>query len=191
MPAKKSALDAVLGDISDSDDSSSGASAGGSARKDESGARSPAEDEAPAPKRKKLTDVKAEDLMKHGYKTGPSVLFMKDKQDIDYNFAWGDGRDERAQGEPEEDFFDRERTRVAANEAAAQSADLALRTIAHAAKLREQAREEKQARRGGKEASVNQKEKRKRNLGQQGSGKNYVEEEKRVAREFGMYSGFD
>ena len=37
-----------------------------------------------------------------------------------------------------------------------------------------------------------QKEKRKRELGQAKGGKgNYVEEEKRVARELGIYSGFD
>jgi hypothetical protein len=37
-----------------------------------------------------------------------------------------------------------------------------------------------------------QKEKRKRDLGQAKGGKgNYVEEEKRIARQFGVYSGFD
>ena len=40
--------------------------------------------------------------------------------------------------------------------------------------------------------SWKQKEKRKREQGQAKGGKgNYVEEEKRVAREFGVYSGFD
>lgn len=34
-------------------------------------------------------------------------------------------------------------------------------------------------------------EKRKRDAGQAKSAKNYVEEEKRLARNFGMYSGFD
>ena len=34
-------------------------------------------------------------------------------------------------------------------------------------------------------------EKRKRDTGQAKSAKNYVEEEKRIARGFGMYSGFD
>ncbi len=34
-------------------------------------------------------------------------------------------------------------------------------------------------------------EKRKRDLGMQGGGRNYIEEEKRVARNFGFYSGFD
>lgn len=34
-------------------------------------------------------------------------------------------------------------------------------------------------------------EKRKREAGQAKSSKNYVEEEKRIARNFGMYSGFD
>lgn len=39
--------------------------------------------------------------------------------------------------------------------------------------------------------SVSDKEKRKRNLGQQSRGKNFVEEEKRIQRNYGMYSGFD
>lgn len=34
-------------------------------------------------------------------------------------------------------------------------------------------------------------EKRKRDMGQAKRGKNYVEEEKRQARSFGVYSGFD
>ncbi len=34
-------------------------------------------------------------------------------------------------------------------------------------------------------------EKRKRDAGQQNKGKNYIEEEKRKARDFGIYSGFD
>ena len=38
---------------------------------------------------------------------------------------------------------------------------------------------------------VNIQEKRKRELGQAKRGKNYVEEEKRQARNLGVYSGFD
>jgi hypothetical protein len=40
-------------------------------------------------------------------------------------------------------------------------------------------------------ACVWPQEKRKRDDGKQSRGKNYVEEEKRLARNFGMYSGFD
>jgi hypothetical protein len=36
-----------------------------------------------------------------------------------------------------------------------------------------------------------QQEKRKRAAGQATKGSNYVEEEKRLARNFGVYSGFD
>ena len=39
--------------------------------------------------------------------------------------------------------------------------------------------------------SFSQKEKRKRDLGQSSRGKNYVEEEKRLLRDQGVYSGFD
>jgi len=42
-----------------------------------------------------------------------------------------------------------------------------------------------------KNVSFSQKEKRKRELGQASRGKNYVEEEKRLLRESGVYSGFD
>ncbi|PQP95994.1 UPF0690 protein C1orf52 homolog [Prunus yedoensis var. nudiflora] len=42
-----------------------------------------------------------------------------------------------------------------------------------------------------KNLSFSQKEKRKRELGQASRGKNYVEEEKRLLRESGVYSGFD
>jgi hypothetical protein len=42
-----------------------------------------------------------------------------------------------------------------------------------------------------KNMSFQQKEKRKRELGQASRGKNYVEEEKRLLRESGVYSGFD
>ncbi|KAG9140062.1 hypothetical protein Leryth_010579 [Lithospermum erythrorhizon] len=40
-------------------------------------------------------------------------------------------------------------------------------------------------------ASFSQKEKKKRDLGQASRGKNYVEEEKRLLRDSGVYSGFD
>ncbi|KAK9903690.1 hypothetical protein M0R45_001050 [Rubus argutus] len=42
-----------------------------------------------------------------------------------------------------------------------------------------------------KNLSFSQKEKRKRDLGQASREKNYVEEEKRLLRENGVYSGFD
>ena len=38
---------------------------------------------------------------------------------------------------------------------------------------------------------IHVQEKRKRDMGQAKKAKNYVEDEKRVARNYGMYSGFD
>ncbi|KAL1342321.1 hypothetical protein AAHE18_09G149400 [Arachis hypogaea] len=48
-----------------------------------------------------------------------------------------------------------------------------------------------QTRNDKKNLSFFQKEKRKRELGQASRGKSYVEEEKRLLRENGIYSGFD
>jgi hypothetical protein len=61
-----------------------------------------------------------------------------------------------------------------------------------ARKLREEARNEQVRLANERRLTFKQKEKRKRDLGQAKGGKgNYVEEEKRVARQFGFYSGFD
>ena len=55
-----------------------------------------------------------------------------------------------------------------------------------------EARQEKERLAAEQRLSFKQKEKRKRELGQAKGGKgNYVEEEKRIARQFGVYSGFD
>jgi hypothetical protein len=57
---------------------------------------------------------------------------------------------------------------------------------------REEAREEQVRLAAERRLTFKQKEKRKRELGQAKGGKgNYVEEEKRIARQFGVYSGFD
>lgn len=59
-------------------------------------------------------------------------------------------------------------------------------------KLKADARaEHKQFAHDKRQQTFQQKEKRKRDVGQAKSAKNYVEEEKRLARNFGMYSGFD
>ena len=56
----------------------------------------------------------------------------------------------------------------------------------------EAAREEAHRLAEERRLTFKQKEKRKRELGQAKGGKgNYVEEEKRIARQFGVYSGFD
>jgi hypothetical protein len=57
--------------------------------------------------------------------------------------------------------------------------------------LREEAKAEKERLRAEKKLTFNQKEKRKRDAGMAERGKNFVEEEKRIQRNFGMYSGFD
>ena len=64
--------------------------------------------------------------------------------------------------------------------------------FAQAKEAKEEAWQEQQRIAAEKRLTWKQKEKRKRELGQAKGGKgNYVEEEKRVAREFGIYSGFD
>lgn len=61
-----------------------------------------------------------------------------------------------------------------------------------AREAREEARKEQLRLAEERRLTFKQKEKRKRELGQAKGGKgNYVEEEKRVARQFGVYSGFD
>ena len=61
-----------------------------------------------------------------------------------------------------------------------------------ARRVRDEAREEQQRLAAERRLTFKQKEKRKRELGQAKGGKgNYVEEEKRIARQFGVYSGFD
>ena len=65
-------------------------------------------------------------------------------------------------------------------------------SILQAKQAKEEAWQEQQRIAAEKRLTWKQKEKRKRELGQAKGGKgNYVEEEKRVAREFGIYSGFD
>ena len=69
---------------------------------------------------------------------------------------------------------------------------LSVQGPAQAKQAKEEAWQEQQRIAADKRLTWKQKEKRKRELGQAKGGKgNYVEEEKRVAREFGMYSGFD
>lgn len=64
--------------------------------------------------------------------------------------------------------------------------------IFQARQAREEARKEQIRLAEERRLTFKQKEKRKRELGQAKGGKgNYVEEEKRVARQFGVYSGFD
>ncbi|KAK8697554.1 hypothetical protein V6N13_113697 [Hibiscus sabdariffa] len=156
-------------DSSSSDESSS------------SNSNSEAEDGPPNPKLKKLSQAKSgkqkgtalldfEALKRHGYKGGLSVLNVpppKEKPD----WSWSTGRESSETREVKESFEDRQKTRAAILDA---------EELANV-----QTRKEKQ------NVSFSQKEKRKRELGQASRGKNYVEEEKRLLRDSGIYSGFD
>lgn len=99
--------------------------------------------------------------------------------DKEQDWSWSTGRKNNEDNKTsEESFEEREWTRAAAN----QGENLQIVT----ANL-----QVKQIEREKKSQSYSQKEKRKRDLGQASRGKNYVEEEKRVLRESGIYSGFD
>lgn len=116
--------------------------------------------------------VDFEALSRHGYKGGLSVLKVPPPKDtIEYNLSWSTGKERRSTAdESEETFEEREKTRAALREG-------------EQLKTAQTQREKNQ--------SFSQKEKRKRDLGQASRGKNYVEEEKRLLRENGVYSGFD
>lgn len=86
---------------------------------------------------------------------------------------------------------ERRQTHEAATVASEEGARLALKAAEHAAKLREEALKEREELKAKKNLSWSQKEKKKRDGGQQSRGKSTVEEEKRIARQFGVYSGFD
>ena len=116
-----------------------------------------------------------------------------------------------------ESFHEREANRAAGGSAAEESARLAALAAEQADRLRQERLAEKEAQRKKRSLSWKDKvraegggacagpatptltrlcawrsqEKRKRDRGMQSSGKDYVQESKRVAREAGVYSGFD
>jgi len=176
--SRRKVLDALEGLSSDDDASTSEA-------EDEK------DEEAPATKKAKQ-DVTIEDLEKAGYTSGPSVLYMKAPQEQQQSdWAWSDGKDKKGKEQTEESIQERQQTAAAAGPAAEASAVFATKAMQQAAKLREEARKERERLAQEKRLSFNQKEKRKRDAGQASRGKNYVEEEKRQARNFGVFSGFD
>ncbi|KAA8550834.1 hypothetical protein F0562_002518 [Nyssa sinensis] len=124
------------------------------------------------PGKKKSRVVNFEALSRHGYKGGLSVLSVPPPKVDDKNrdWSWSTGKESRTTKETEETYEERQRTRAA---------------IIEGEELKN-ARTQKE-----KNFSFSQKEKRKRDLGQASRGKNYVEEEKRLLRENGIYSGFD
>ncbi|KAK9070120.1 hypothetical protein SSX86_010520 [Deinandra increscens subsp. villosa] len=111
-------------------------------------------------------------LRQHGYKGGLSVLKVPPpkEDDKDRDWSWSTGKETRGANETEESYQERQKTRAALREG---------EELAHARTQRE------------KNISFSQKEKRKRDIGQASRGKSYVEEEKRLLRENGIYSGFD
>ncbi|KAM0998169.1 hypothetical protein ACFX13_008073 [Malus domestica] len=127
----------------------------------------------------KVVDFEA--LKQHGYKGGPSVLGVPPPKapEQEPNWTWSTGREDGKDGKPgtkkteeeEESYEQRQKTRAA---------------LASGEKL-----ETALTRSDKRNLSFSQKEKRKRELGQASRGKNYVEEEKRLLRDSGVYSGFD
>lgn len=117
-----------------------------------------------------------EALKRHGYYGGPSVLKVPPPrvEDKDRDWSWSTGKRPGSEDAAEESYEERERTRAAAT----QSEKLLI--------VRSDSQSEKK-----ESISFSQKEKRKRDLGQASRGKNYVEEEKRLLRDSGIYSGFD
>lgn len=122
--------------------------------------------------KQKSGTIDFEALKRHGYKGGLSVLSVPPpKEDEKTDWTWSTGKDRSETKEVEESYEERQKTRHA---------------ISDGEKLTNvQSGKEK------KNLSFSQKEKRKRDFGQASRGKNYVEEEKRLLRDSGIYSGFD
>uniref|UniRef100_N1QZK6 Uncharacterized protein n=1 Tax=Aegilops tauschii TaxID=37682 RepID=N1QZK6_AEGTA len=115
-------------------------------------------------------------LSRHGYRGGPSILTVAPPK-VEPNWTWSTGKDRNEKEVLTESFEERERTRAAVTEGE--------KLIGVMNPQPRQTEKEKDA------ASFSQKEKRKRDRGQASRGKNYVEEEKRLLRGSGVYSGFD
>ncbi|KAK9822371.1 hypothetical protein WJX81_003134 [Elliptochloris bilobata] len=162
----------------------------------EESSSSEAEDDVPLPKAKKkkaLAEPAPEELEHLGYRSGPSILFVPEPkaEPGSSNWEWGQGDADKAAEVEEESRAERERTREAAGSGLEDAARLMRKAQQQALELKEQAREEQRKLAHERRLTFKQKEKRKRDLGMQGGGRNYIEEEKRVARNFGFYSGFD
>ncbi|XP_020182290.1 uncharacterized protein [Aegilops tauschii subsp. strangulata] len=127
-------------------------------------------------KKKKPGGVDFSALSRHGYRGGPSILTVAPPK-VEPNWTWSTGKDRNEKEVLTESFEERERTRAAVTEGE--------KLIGVMNPQPRQTEKEKDA------ASFSQKEKRKRDRGQASRGKNYVEEEKRLLRGSGVYSGFD
>lgn len=122
---------------------------------------------AASSRKKKSGAIDFEALKQHGYKGGLSVLKVPQPKE-EPNWTWSTGREHREAGEPEK-----------------KSSQERVKPGNDAAVVNVQKETDK------KNLSFSQKEKRKRELGQASRGKSYVEEEKRLLRDSGVYSGFD
>lgn len=139
-----------------------------------------------AVKRKRGTVIDFEALNRHGYRGGLSVLKVPPPKVVEeQNWSWSTGRESGANQETDESYEERQRTKAALTEG---EKLMNAKTRSEREMDREREREKEMER---KNLSFSQKEKRKRDLGQASRGKNYVEEEKRLLRESGVYSGFD
>ncbi|XP_038896834.1 uncharacterized protein DDB_G0279979 isoform X2 [Benincasa hispida] len=138
------------------------------------------EDNVKSGGKRKSVAVDFDTLKRHGYKGGPSVLKVPPpKENEKQDWSWSTGRETRENRETEESYEERQKTR-----AALENGEQLLTAQTRKEKEKEKEKEKKNV-------SFSQKEKRKRELGQASRGKNYVEEEKRMLRESGIYSGFD
>ena len=115
----------------------------------------------PAHKKAKPT-IALEDLKKHGYREGASVLLMPEqRKEADNNWAWATGNTrERRKGEAdaEETADERERNRQAATTGAEEQAKYATKVMENAVRIKEERRAEElrlraERRRGEKKKS--------------------------------------
>ncbi|KAL3135767.1 hypothetical protein ABBQ32_007330 [Trebouxia sp. C0010 RCD-2024] len=148
----------------------------------------------PQNKRKRTDKIDLQTLQQHGYKSGPSVLYVPAPQQAEQSWEWASGKDAvhaNREDKDTETAQDREQTRAAATTGAEATAALSQKAMQQNLKLKAGKRAEQHQMTQERRQTFQQKEKRKREVGQAKSAKNYVEEEKRLARNFGMYSGFD
>lgn len=138
--------------------------------------------------KKKAGGLDYEALSRHGYTGGLSIMNVPaPTQDAgDQDWSWSSGKRKGVGDAAEPEAIDlRERTREAIGEEAELVAARAVAAYNFSKKQKRDAIAEQKA------VSFAQKEKRKREMGQASRGKNYVEEEKRLLRDSGVYSGFD
>ncbi|KAG0568044.1 hypothetical protein M758_7G179600 [Ceratodon purpureus] len=141
-----------------------------------------------AAKKKTAAGLDYEVLSRHGYTGGLSIMNVPaPNQDAgEQDWSWSSGKRKGAGDPAERESIDlRERTREAIGDEAELAAARAVAAYNFTKKQKRDAIAEQKA------VSFAQKEKRKREMGQASRGKNYVEEEKRLLRDSGVYSGFD